>query len=129
MFCYNCQSAQRMRDNGLSIPWWGARALFEGTAFNLLYDRQSCCGEDTPGKLEFFKQLNRTALPAARRKFKELVRKGQVTQSSNDELLLYDEDIRILANPNGSYGYLYIFAYRPQDLETAMKEKEATSAS
>lgn len=80
---------------------WGARLIYPN---DLLWDRQDAFGND---KVALQEWLNSGPLKSAL----EDVR-SKVGRDENRQVVLYeDERGRIVANPNGSYGYLYVCAY------------------
>lgn len=91
---------------------WGARAILEeGGRIDLLPDRQSWKGEPCP-KLA---RLVNKALPASRRRARELARQGQLDLGSSRTVVLHrdrESGLVVLANPNASYGYLYLVAWQ-----------------
>ena len=126
LFMYRCKEAEKICPSGK--PWWGARAIIENGSYSILSDRQSMSDPDTEGWEEFKATMNGGALKAARECFTDIVtfgypadengrRKGFRWADDREITLYEDDDIKIIANPRGSHGYLYMFAYRKQDLE------------
>lgn len=89
-----------------TIPSWGARAIYQNSYIDILYDRQSLIGGSESDRIKLGDWLNKIGLPA--------LRKLVVTEN------LYSDERRFIrfeqggyyieANPNKSYGYLYIGA-------------------
>ena len=93
--------------------YWGARAIYRGFRddyhIDLLMDRQSVKGMSDPPNEDdeaFIDWVNKTGLPWLR---KEVKRIGLSTDE-NREIVFKEGDYEIKANPNSSYGYLYIGA-------------------
>jgi hypothetical protein len=86
--------------------YWGARAIFQNGSFSMLPDRQGLDAPQGPETTAFVTWLNCHALPWLR---SEIARVG-LTSSMNQELVLKQFKYELRANPNASYGYLYIGA-------------------
>lgn len=89
-------------------PAWTARAIWEnkGYPFDILYDRQTCSGDEDKRK-ELVEWLNKSGLKALCDAF---VQNGFRTKTT-DYVLLRDGKFSILGSPNGSYGYAYLGAW------------------
>jgi hypothetical protein len=99
---------------------WGARWIWP---CDQLYDRQSDFGE-APEIDALFAWLNGGAVKKAMVEAERLALNFHLRQSDKKEVVLYeDERGRIVANPNGSYGYLYVAAWLFEH------EKEAATCS
>lgn len=92
------------------VAAWGARAIMEGNGhggyrLDILHDRQAVAGP----KAELHKLCtwcNDTGLPLLRKRINELG-----IQSDERRLVVVERPgLRLIANPNASYGYLYICA-------------------
>ena len=82
---------------------WGARFIFPN---DLLHDRTGIFG-DTDDKKALIEWLNSGAL----RKARDAAPAGLFPNETR-EVVLYDDDTgTVVANPNGSYGYLYVAAW------------------
>lgn len=90
---------------------WGARALYEGGACNLLGDRQGwhpVFGGTAEQRRSFWDWLRSTGLPALRR----WIRERGVESNSAAIFEFSDGQHHLRASPNQSYGYVYIAAWR-----------------
>lgn len=88
---------------------WGARLIFPA---DLLHDRQGFYNWDTPEGQRLADWLNKTgALKKALTQAKRAA--GRFLHSDDSDLvILYRDGIGIIvANPNASYGYLYVAAW------------------
>ena len=104
MFGYTIENAKR---------YWGARAIYKGFRddyfIDMLRDRQSSDGMSDPLSDEdraFMEWVNEVALPWLRKEVKE---QGLSTDEEK-ELVFKNSGYELRANPNRSYGYLYIGA-------------------
>ena len=90
---------------------WGARAILNGSRFDLVWDRQTNKGERD--QVEFLhSKLNGGGLEATRETLKILVQDGSLRSDEAEEFVFYDSDkLKIVGNTNGSCGYLYLLAY------------------
>lgn len=95
---------------------YGARAIYD-TSHNidLLYDRQSYIGEQDDWT-KISRWLNKKAMKSMRKYF----RTNNIQTSASHEWRMDDGDLHIMANPKGSYGYMYIVAW--MDKQTENKE-------
>lgn len=106
--------------------YWGARAILEQGKhdyvgygekrklhwvpghLDLLWDRQSFVGQEDPDKQKFIDWVNGKVLPAVR-KWAETI------PGDSREVFSFDgEGFVLKASPNGSYGYVYIGAWRKE---------------
>ena len=90
--------------------YWGARAIYkDNRSIDLLHDRQSWVGEKPNEKKLLAQWVNEEGIPRLQRLVKDLY----LDPSENRRIHIVDEEngYVISANPNGSYGYLYIAAY------------------
>lgn len=97
---------------------WGARAIFEThhdrftgkctRYIDLVWDRQAMVAGEQPEAAvsAFTKWINEKALPWLRKE----VNRRAVEPSDSTELVFQDGLYELRANPNASYGYLYIGA-------------------
>lgn len=98
---------------------WGARLIFPD---DLVVNRQGFLGRDLPEAEQLIAWLNgdgygftgrgqgaiRRALAEARRQ----AAAGELRQDEDREIVLYENEHGVIrANPNGSFGYLYICGY------------------
>ena len=92
--------------------YWGARAIWNGKGdMDLLPDRQSSVATDEGAAERLRALLNGGALKAANKRLEALARTWEVSPSESNEVILHEDDkVRIVANTNGSYGYLYVTA-------------------
>lgn len=101
---------------------WGARAIIEGEGYGLLPDRQSVWAADPESKAALIGILNGSdndgAIKASMEAVKILRRGGHLCgpngeggDESEEHLLYYDGEVKIVGNTNGSYGYIYIAAW------------------
>lgn len=89
---------------------WGARLIFPA---DLLWDRQGCAGgeDGCAERSELLAWLSAGAGDAARAEARRLARDGW-TSRDDDTRVLYDDGVgRIVGNPQGSGGYLYVAAW------------------
>lgn len=101
-----------------SGPWWGARAIYQGAAIDLLADRQSAVGTaDERDALE--RWLNGTPrygkTPAVKGALAEMREKVKAERPSTREaavLVVERDGFRLEASPQRSYGYLYLGAWK-----------------
>lgn len=98
---------------------WGARAIVEERGFSLLPDRQEIWAADQEAKDALASALNGPnrgdgAISKAQETAGKLMDAGEIRNQSGGrdepgEHLLYENDeIKIVGNTNGSYGYLYL---------------------
>jgi hypothetical protein len=92
------------------VAAWGARAIMEGNGhgsyrLDFLHDRQAVAGP----KAELHKLCewcNETGIPALRMRINEL----GIQPRERTLVVIERPGLRLIANPNASYGYLYICA-------------------
>lgn len=89
-----------------SNVWWGARTIYNEMecSFDILWDRKQTVGENAE---PLWKWLDEWGLPALR---KELSRK-RVRSNEEEDIIVESHGFKLVANPNRSYGYLYIGAW------------------
>jgi hypothetical protein len=108
---------------------WGCRAIVNsGGMVDVLPDRQGCFG-DEQAVTELIEQLNTGGLGDRwRAEASRLLVDGTLRGDTGREVELLDEDgVRVVANTNGSAGYLYVIAYvKPK---TATAQPDATSSN
>lgn len=87
---------------------WSARAIWQNTGhkFDILYDRQTCSGDDAERK-ELVEWLNKTGLELLRAGFFQ----NNFRTKTDDYVLVTDGKFSIIGSPNASYGYVYIGAW------------------
>jgi len=92
---------------GKLISSWGARAIFQDHYIDLLPDRQTLTAkdDDQAAKDRLRKWINGTGLPFLRKEVKRLY------QDENRTIQFDEGAFHIEANPQSSYGYLYIRAW------------------
>ena len=95
--------------------FWGCRAILDARGskpyVDFIHDRQSIAGEKEEMK-SLSGWLNSGILRAAFKKADQLFASGRIRSDQRQEFILYEDDRGIvLANPNASYGYLYVSAY------------------
>lgn len=89
---------------------WGARFIWPD---DLVWNRQGCAGgtDGCAERAEILAWLSAGAGEAARAAARQLARDGWDSRS-DDTRTLYDDGIgRIVGNPQGSCGYLYVAAW------------------
>lgn len=87
---------------------WGARWIWPD---DQVWDRQDAFGSEAD-KAALFEWLNRTVGVSPRVKAAAFAATGQLRPDESREVVLYRDDVGVVkANPNGSYGYLYVAAY------------------
>jgi len=86
---------------------WGARAIYEkpGGFIDLLWDRKSCDGPEDEKK-RLYDWLDVEGLPSLR----ALVKSKMLQPDECRTLTIERPGFRLIANPNRSFGYLYIGA-------------------
>lgn len=86
---------------------WGARGILERGEVDLLRDRQDHFGDvDKANKFCAVFNLNKEKW---RKNVKELCDKGDIDPSKTNHVTIYeDEDIIVVGNTQGSFGYLYL---------------------
>lgn len=99
---------------------WGARAIWTGTEFDLVFNRQSCVAEDDSLRVAFGSALER-ALTDARIQFKHMCEHGYVDEEFNERpftigscgkfVLTESHGVVIVCDPQESYGYVYLAAW------------------
>jgi hypothetical protein len=88
---------------------WGARLIFPA---DLLWDRQDFYGLDTPDGQRLTAWIKKGALRKALTKAAKLADKYAISQDGSTTVVLYEDKTGIIkANPQRSYGYLYVCAY------------------
>jgi hypothetical protein len=96
---------------GTALAAWGARAIMDpGPTLGLLHDRQSWCYKTPEARTALLEALNDAGVLAAiRQSYKTLVNRGEVTQSDENEVVLYEDDnVKAVGNSNASHGYFYL---------------------
>jgi len=89
-----------------AVRAWGARAIYQNLAIDLLWDRQSWRPDEKP-PAEFEQWVNKIGLPWLRQAVKD-----EWLPGDSDRVLTLDEGQYVMeACPNRSFGYLYICAY------------------
>jgi len=87
---------------------WGARAIYTGQQIDLLPDRQgvsTSIEDDEAAKTRLLSWINKVGLPYLRQQAPGLY------QDEDRTVQLDDNSMHIEANPQRSYGYLYIRAW------------------
>lgn len=93
---------------------WGARWIFPN---DQLHDRQSIYGHDTTLGKKLVAWLNGGNLGVARDTAKAMAAKRELLQSGNQTIVLFEDEVGIIkANPNASYGYVYVCAYLKEEV-------------
>ena len=89
--------------------WWGARAILKNRVIDILWDRHNMLGTDEKAKKALAKWLNSSKGLKALQK---LVVQEYLCNDEEREIRIEDTKAGyyIVANPNRSYGYLYIGA-------------------
>jgi hypothetical protein len=88
---------------------WGARFIFPD---DLLHDRTGIFGDEAERKA-LIEWLNGGVLTAAR----DAARKAGLRPDESREVVLYEDDKgKVVANPNASYGYLYVAGWLKADV-------------
>ena len=92
---------------------WGARLIFPD---EMLWDRQSFEGRDTPQGKKLHAWLNGGALKKALTAARRMSRHFTITPDSRQQVTLYEDAIGcIVGNPNASYGYLYVAGWLKEE--------------
>lgn len=86
---------------------WGARGILERGEVDLLRDRQDHFGDvDKANKFCAAFNFNKDKW---RKNVKELCDRGEIDPSKTNHVTIYeDEDIIVVGNTQGSFGYLYL---------------------
>lgn len=89
------------------VACWGARAIYEKTGgfIDLLWDRKSSDGPEHEKK-RLYNWLDAEGLPLLR----ALVKSEMLQPDERRMLVIERPGFRLIANPNRSFGYLYIGA-------------------
>ena len=92
------------------VAAWGARAILQddwrgGLNIDILHDRQDTTGPK-PDLHRLCEWCNHTGLPILRKRIKEL----GIQPRDRTLVVVERPGLRLIANPNASYGYLYICA-------------------
>lgn len=104
---------------------WGARAIYEDNCqIDLLWDRQEMLGGTDAERQQFNSWLNQWGLPNLRNK----VLSARLRPGEGIQIDYQSYDWVIIANPQRSYGYLYIGAF-PVDGVQMPKPHPAPPAS
>lgn len=94
---------------GTSVAW-GARAISDHGALDLLYDRQSAVGSKAD-KQRLQVALDRL-LPLAREEWRSRYQRGEVRSDEERRVVLVnDGEWTVEADTRGSCGYVYLVAY------------------
>lgn len=80
---------------------WGARAIFQDGRVEIVWDRQGGTGDE-----ELISWLNAKGIKQLRKLAKDLA------SDEDREVRYQDGEFVVAANPRGSYGYLYLGAWR-----------------
>ena len=86
---------------------WGARAIYTGGYIDLLPDRQDGKGSEADFK-RLMGWLN--GPKGALAKLRKLTKSEGLRQDEDRVVVIEQPGFRLVANPNASYGYLYICA-------------------
>jgi len=100
---------------GVEIAW-GARAILSAGNIDIPYDRTTWNGTlvESRRARKALADLINLAFPTIRETVHELCLMGKMRQDEEREFVLVDEDkLKVVANTNGSYGYLYLVAFKP----------------
>lgn len=95
----------KSRGEGATV-WWGARAIYDqmSCSFGLLWDRKQTVGENAE---PLWKWLDEWGLPALRKALSD----NLVRSNDEEDIVVDSHGFKLIANPNRSYGYLYIGAW------------------
>ena len=97
---------------------WGARTILEAGSFSIVSNRQDINGESADCKI-LADALNTWILEKCRQTVSELLRTDQMRASQRNQFELYDgPSFRVVANTQGSCGYLYVTAWFKANDET-----------
>lgn len=114
-----------VKERGVPVRWWGARAIFKNGIIDLLPDRQSCECQYSLDPQPLLDWLNQKALPELkqRKDFKNL------HGDSREVLEVKERGFTLQVCPNASYGYLYMGAwqYWPKGAKYEQKEPDPTA--
>jgi hypothetical protein len=96
---------------------WGARLIFP---CDLLHDRQSFPGLETPAGMRLQEWLNKGgALAKALATAKRMARNFQLSAEQSKQVILFEDETGIIvANPQSSYGYLYAAAWLKSEVKS-----------
>ena len=88
------------------IAWWGARTIYNAFdyTFDILWDRKQTIGENAE---PLWKWLDEWGLPTLRKELERL----HVQANDEEDIVVESHGYKLVANPNRSYGYLYIGAW------------------
>jgi hypothetical protein len=97
---------------------WGARAIQKGSCLDIVWDRQDVFAVDEAHHNVLSLLLNRAGMfEHIQGKYAELYNSGKLQgNQAGTEVLFEDHALVVVANTNGSYGYVYLAAYlKPSD--------------
>ena len=110
--------------------FWNARAIFEGNRdpkhvmVDLLPDRQGTEGEISA---EDFKDLTKWLRDKGLKMLREKLAARGVKQSDKCTIIVSDAPFYLYADPNGSYGYLYIAAWKETPCKNEKRDASPTN--
>jgi hypothetical protein len=88
---------------------WGARFIYPD---DMLPDRQSFPGMETPAGQSLKAWLNSGALGKARKAARRMADTYKITPRTSETVTLFEDSFgKILASPNASHGYLYVVGF------------------
>lgn len=108
--------------NAPSVRYWGGRAIFKNYEIDIPGDRQTFHNwfentapniDDPQATSQFYLWLSERAMPWLRKELKRL----RLDPSATQEIALHEFKYELRANPNGSYGYLYVGAIEHKQVE------------
>jgi hypothetical protein len=94
------------------VTCWGARLIWP---CDLLHDRQDLVGRSEEDRLALQFWLNGGALRSALTEARERATDHLLRQDEDREVTLFEDETGVVkANPQSSYGYLYVAAWLKQ---------------
>ena len=124
---FGLNPAQYLVKDGAPRLWWGARAIYHPNAnladqrIELLHDRQQITPADGP--LKEVKALLSWISRRGLGKLRKELRLNDVRGDSSCLTWITDGDFNIIGDPKGSYGYIYLAAWRNEPCLTQHEQK------
>lgn len=101
---------------------WGARTILEAGSFSIVNNRQDIHGITAGDCKDLAAALNTRILDDCRQVVSNLLRSSQMRGNEREQFELYDDTyFRVVANTQGSCGYLYVTAWFKAHDETPIQ--------
>lgn len=121
--------AHALQPDGLRAAYGGRWIVKQDGYTDLVWDRHGVEGEDVEALLDWLNEpRGEGALQKAREKASELLKRRTIRTNEQSPIVLYqDRKGAVVADTNGSYGYLYVtgwlYSDMPEDRTTNGLEK------